>query len=123
MGEIERLTHKAEQNENISSELNGISDIQERLRIARSMRDLNKEDRKQDPNLPEMDLTIAKDGPKGNEVIMDIDMKPVVEFTRPGSWTNMFSDSTNVYSMPKEEMTHAEWVDAFKQGLGADKRK
>src|SRR5271155_2310175 len=98
MADIERLTQKVERNEDVSKELNSL-DISDRLRVARQMRAQNQKDRQQDPSLPEMELTIAKDGPDGQEHVYDIAMKPIVELSHAGSWANAFKDTTQVYKI------------------------
>lgn len=114
------LTAQAEQRDNISKELNSITDIKERLSIAREMLKINEADRKADPNVPEMELSILQNGKGGEQHLAAIEMKPTAELTNPSTWPNVFKGSTEVYSMPKSEMTSAEFADGIAQAFGAD---
>jgi hypothetical protein len=97
----EHLVGKAERNEKITAELNGM-DFHDRLKVVQRMQDINKDHRQHNSNLPEMEISTQSD--QGEQRVVDIQMKTERSWMDPRKWFGYGQDKTDVYDPPHSEL-------------------
>src|SRR5437879_1250256 len=91
----DKLVNKAEKNEKISAELNGM-DFHDRLQVVHKMAEINTEHRKTNNSLPQLEVTTTTDVNEQQHVA-DIQMKSERSYFNPKRWFGDKYDRTDVY--------------------------
>ncbi|MGD9685113.1 MAG: hypothetical protein AB7W16_28430 [Candidatus Obscuribacterales bacterium] len=105
--QVRELTSKVERGESVTTILNSMP-IEERVQMAREMKELNDRDRSADPSLPQLEITIQKEfeiggvfsGPKELDTEHLMDMKIL---NSPNAV--FYKDRHDVYDMNSQSQT------------------
>jgi hypothetical protein len=98
----ENLVNKAEKNEKITAELNGM-DFRDRLQVVQKMQEINSEHRKTDKDLPQLEFTTSKDV-NDQSHLSDIQMKTERSYFNPKRWFGDKFAKSDVYDPPGDEL-------------------
>jgi hypothetical protein len=98
----DQLVGKAEKNETISAELNGM-DFRDRLQVVQRMQEINAEHRKTNDDLPQLEVTTSRDS-NNEEHVADIQMKTERSYFNPKRWFGDKFAKSDVYDPPHAEL-------------------